>query len=382
MLPDVDDPLRARVLAALGLEVYFTTDPERADAVSAAGVEMARRLGDDEALAFCLACRHTAIFDPSHLHDRLDVAAELIEVGTRIANPEFALTGRVHRACDLLELARVDDARAEAAVCATLVEELGQPALRYFVLWFQSTLALLDGQFDDAEKLAQESFDLGVAAKHPDAAVVFGTQTVILAWQRGDTTELVEPTLDILTRVPDLPAWRSALALVLALGGRPEEARAELLRVAHGLGDLAFSSTFTPALVGLAEVARLLDEPAAAAPDLRRAGRLRRPDQRDQPEPQRDGPDQPRARRAGGVARRSDARGAAPGGCAGHERRIALTAACNPNPRRPRPRAARTAQSTATSSAPRELLDVALLDARELGMARVLLDALELKSKV
>ena len=212
VLPDEDDPLRARVLAALGLEVYFMSNQERANVVSAAGVDMARRLGDDDALAFCLACRHTAIFDPGHLDDRLEDAAELIEVGARIGNPEFVLTGHVHRACDLLELARVDEAREEAVIAATLVEELGQPALRYFVLWLQSTLALIEGLFEDAEKLAHESFELGVSANHPDAAVVHGTQLVVFAWQRGDTTALVEPTLDILTRVPDLPG--------LAVGAR------------------------------------------------------------------------------------------------------------------------------------------------------------------
>ena len=257
-----DDPLRARVLAALGLEVYFTSNQERANVVSAAGVEMARRLGDDEALAFCLACRHTAIFDPGHLHDRLEVAAELIEVGARIGEPRT----RAHRArAPRLRPARVGAGRrgpgGGRGVAATLVEELGQPALRYFVLWLQSTLALIEGLFEDAEKLAHESFELGVAANHPDAAVVYGTQLVIFAWQRGDTTALVEPTLDILTRVPDLPAWRSALALVLALGGRPEEARAELLRATQSLDNLTFTSTWTPALIGLAEVARLLDEP-------------------------------------------------------------------------------------------------------------------------
>ncbi|HXY91741.1 MAG TPA: AAA family ATPase, partial [Acidimicrobiia bacterium] len=178
VLPDADDPLRARVLAALGLEVYFTTAPERADEVSNAGVEMARRLGDDEALAYCLACRHTAIFDPDHLHDRMDVAAELVEVGARVGNPEFELTGHVHRACDLLELAHVDEARVEAEICAKLVDELGQPSHRYFVLWLQSTLALIEGNFSEAEELAKESFELGLAASHPDAAVVYGTQNV------------------------------------------------------------------------------------------------------------------------------------------------------------------------------------------------------------
>jgi len=185
---------------------------------------------------------------------------ELVEVGSRIGNPELVLTGHVHRACDLLELARVDDARADARVCATLVEELGQPAHRYFVLWLQSTLALLEGRFDDAEELAHESFELGLAASHPDAAVVFGTQAAVLGWQRGDTTPLVEATEDILARVPALPAWRAALALVLAFGSRRDDARALLHDVAGDLDALAFSSTWCGALVALTETARVLGD--------------------------------------------------------------------------------------------------------------------------
>ena len=221
VLPDEDGPLRARVLAALGLEVYFMSNQERANIVSAAGVDMARRLGDDEALAFCLACRHTAIFDPGHLDDRLQDAAELIEVGARIGNPEFVLTGHVHRACDLLESARVDEAREEAVVAATLVEELGQPALRYFVLWLQSTLALIDGLFEDAEKLAHESFELGVSANHPDAAVVHGTQLVVFAWQtrrhdRARRADARHPRRVCPTFPPGGRRWRSSSRSVAA----------------------------------------------------------------------------------------------------------------------------------------------------------------------
>jgi class 3 adenylate cyclase len=266
VLPDTDGPLRARVLAALGLEVYFTADQYRADALSTAGVEMARRLDDDEALAFCLACRHTAIFDPSHLADRLDVCGELIDVGARIGNPEFELTGHVHRACDLLESARVDEAREEAAICATLVEELGQPSHRYFVLWLQSTLALMEGRFRECEELARDSYELGLAANHPDAAVVYGTQLIVVAWQRGTTAELVAPTEDILARVPSLPAWRAALALVLAFGGRDDDARSLLYEVTGDLDMLAFSSTWLGALMALTETARVLGEAGAAPP--------------------------------------------------------------------------------------------------------------------
>jgi len=291
------------------------------------------------------------------------------------------LTGHVHRACDLLELARVDEAREEAVIAATLVEELGQPALRYFVLWLQSTLALIDGLFEDAEKLAHESFELGVSANHRDAAVVYGTQLVVFAWQRGDTTALVEPTLDILTRVPDLPAWRSALALVLALGGRPDDARAELRRVTQSLNNLTFTSTWTPALIGLAEVARQLDEPSVAA-------RLY--------EGLADYPDRMSVislslSEMGPISRALGVLAGLQGDHARAERHFAeALAICErisspPHTTRTQVELARVLLDRRADDdvdRARELLDVALPAARELGMGGVLLDILQLKSAV
>jgi len=266
VLPDDDSVLRSRVLAALALELYFTPEQQRGVTTSAEAIAMARRTEDDDALAFALACAHTAISDPAHLYERLATATELIEVGERAGNPELALVGHVHRACDLLELARVNDARSEADAAAQIVTELGQPMQRYFVIWLRSTLALLEGRFDEAEELAKEALDIGVAADHPDAMVVFGTQLVILGWQRGDTSHLLEAADQLLEEFPDLSAWPAAVALVRAVGGRPEEARALLHASVANLGALDFSAIWTAALLAFTEVARIVHEPEAAAP--------------------------------------------------------------------------------------------------------------------
>ena len=73
---------------------------------------MARRVGDDGALAFALAMRaHRDSPIPATSTTGSTVSTELIAVGERAGNPELAFVGHVHRACDLLELARVDEAR-------------------------------------------------------------------------------------------------------------------------------------------------------------------------------------------------------------------------------------------------------------------------------
>jgi hypothetical protein len=263
-LPDDDSVLRSRVLAALGLELFFTPDRRRGVTVSAAAVDMARRIADDEALAFALACRHTVISDPDHLTDRLAVADELIDVGGRVGNLELVLIGHIDCACDLLELAHVDEARAEAEVCDALVTELGQPVHRYFVVWLQSTLALLEGRFDDADALSHRALEIGLAADHPDAMVVWGSQAVVIGWQRGDLTHLVEPAERLMAELPDLKAFRSALALVMAMSGRTEAAEEQLDVVVSDLDEFSFTSNRVASMISLTEVARIVGRPDVA----------------------------------------------------------------------------------------------------------------------
>jgi tetratricopeptide (TPR) repeat protein len=265
-LPDDDTVLRSRVLAALSLELYFTPEQQRGITTGTEAIAMARRIDDDEALAFALACTHTAIFDPGHLEERLAVSTELIAVGERAGNPELALVGHVHRAGDLLELEQVDGARKETDAASAIVEQLGQPMQRYFVIWLQSTLALLEGRFDDAERLSNEALDIGIAANHPDAFVVWGTQAAVLAWQRGDTSHLLASARQLLDEFPDLSAWPAAVALVEVMAGEPEAARARLRAYAADLDVLEFNSIWTAAMLALTEVARITDARDAAGP--------------------------------------------------------------------------------------------------------------------
>jgi hypothetical protein len=261
-LPEEDSAIRSRVLAALGVELFFTSyeDNRRTEgAITSRGaVEMARRVGDDEALAFALASCHIASFDPDRLDDRLSVATELIDVAGRIANVELVLTGHIHRACDLLELARVDETRAEAEICEALVEELSQPVHRYFVVWLQSTIALLEGRLDDAEALSNDALQLGLAANHPDAIVVAGAQAVVIGWHRGNLDHLVQPAKQLLEDLPDLLSWRGPIALVMAMSGHVEDAEMHLRAVTSDLDTYHFSSNRKPTFIALVEVARMI----------------------------------------------------------------------------------------------------------------------------
>ena len=187
-------------------------------------------------------------------------------MGERAGNPELALVGHVHRACDLLELQRVDAARHETDAASAIVEQLGQPMQRYFVIWLQSTLALLEGRFDVAERLSNDALDIGIAANHPDALVVWGTQAAVLSWQRGDTSHLLASARQLLDDFPDLTAWPAAVALVEVMAGEPDAARERLRAYAADLDVLDFNSIWTAAMLALTEVARITDARDDARP--------------------------------------------------------------------------------------------------------------------
>ena len=184
-------------------------------------------------------------------------------------------------------------------MCATVVEDLGQPMQRYFVIWLQSTLALLEGRFADAERLSNEALSIGLAADHPDAMVVFGTQAAVLGWQRGDTSSLVVPARAAPRGVPG----------PLGLAGRAGAGRGGRRTVGRGVGAARtrpwpISMPSTSVRSGprrwsrSSEVCRILDRAGSRGADLRAARAVRRDAVRRQPQPFRDGPGQPGARRA------------------------------------------------------------------------------------
>ena len=126
-LGDDDSPLRARLLARLALELYYSGDPDRRLALSEQAVDLARRLGDPRTLATCLDARHYALWRPENVNERLEVAAELRRVAEETGDPELELEGAGWTVVDLLELGDVQGADIQIAAASKLAEALQRP---------------------------------------------------------------------------------------------------------------------------------------------------------------------------------------------------------------------------------------------------------------
>ena len=260
-----DSPLRARLLARLTLELYYAGSPDRRLALSEEAVALARRLGDPGTLAACLDARHYALWRPENVNERLEVAAELRRVAEQTGDPELELEGAGWTVVDLLELGDVQGADIQIAAASKLAEALQRPIWLWWTALLHGTRAQLDGRFDDAERLALETLEIGRRGQAENAGNYYAQAMFNIRREQGRLSEVEGSVRRFIELYPALVAWRAALAMLLLELGRPEEARAEFdALAAAGFEAIPRDANWLIAVTLLAEVGGALGDGARA----------------------------------------------------------------------------------------------------------------------
>ena len=261
-----ESALRARVLAHLAAELWYSGTPERRAALSLEAVEMARRVGDKRALTFALSSRHLALWGPENVEERLAVAGEVVRLATEVEDTERVLQGRAWQVVDFLEIGDIQAVDVGIALCGRLATELRQPGYLWWAAVFRGMRALLDGRFAAAEALIQEALAIGQHAQNENATQVFATQMFLLRREQGRLAELEPAFKGMVQQYPDIPSWRCGLAMLYTQVGRTEEARKEFERLARSdFADLPRDLFWLIGMVLLADVCCSLgDRPRAA----------------------------------------------------------------------------------------------------------------------
>ena len=309
-LPDEDTPLRARLLARMSLELYYAGEPELRLSLSEEAVGIARRIGDARTLATCLDARHYALWRPENVEERLDVAAELRRVAEQTGDPELELQGAGWTIIDLMELGDIPGVDIQIAAASKLAEALHRPIWLWWTSLFRGARAQLAGEFDEAERLAQETLAIGQRGQAENALHYYAQAMFNIRREQGRLAEVEGAVRGFIELYPAIPAWRSALALLLDRARAPGRG-ADRVR-AHGRRRFR----------GVPARRELADRDHADGRGVRRAVRQR-----------------PRGRavHAAGALRRPQ-RGRRP---QRHQQRLRLAAAGDPGHRPPRVRAGR-----------------------------------------
>jgi class 3 adenylate cyclase/DNA polymerase III delta prime subunit len=224
-LGESESALHARVMARLAVELYYTHERERREALSEEALRIARRVGDPSVLLVAMYSREKAIEGPDSVEERLVTASEMLELATNAGDRGMEFLSHHFRLATLLELGDIRGVDVELDACAHLAGELSQPVMLWQTCVFQAMRAMLAGRFEEGWHYAQEALELGQGSQGAIAAVHFGTQSFQYYWGTGSLAELEEPTRAFAQRYPS-SAWRAGLTFLYADTGREDKARA------------------------------------------------------------------------------------------------------------------------------------------------------------
>jgi len=263
-LPRSDSRLRANVLAHLVMEMVFSHDVDRRLALSREAIEMARRLGDAEALVTAFHCSHWAVGAPDMIDDRLANTREMLELAMQSGDDGIAFLAHNARFHCFMELGDAQQMARETEAMSQLAERSRQPVYRWHVDCVRVVRATLDGRFDEAERFADSALGHGMVRHNEYADFIFRfAQMVAIRWAQGRFDEVSEAVREHVARFPWIPHWRQALAA--AELGDTRTARMELERCARrDFAELPRDGLWILHLCSLAEACTLLaDAPRA-----------------------------------------------------------------------------------------------------------------------
>jgi class 3 adenylate cyclase/tetratricopeptide (TPR) repeat protein len=254
-------PLRSQLLTALATELYWE-DPTAADKLTLEALEMARQVGDDRGIAQALARRQfLAGNEPEGARRRLEEADELLELAQRMSDPDLEVRVHAYRIRAYLELGEVAPADRSLADYERLAGKLRQPQHLWHVPLLRATRALMDGRFDEAERLGEEALAGGERAGEPLALQFWAVQRALLLRHYGRIGEIRPAVAQMVERFPAVPAWRCALANLEAELGDVEGARrAYEPLAADDFAGIPYDSQWMVSLALIADVAAFLDD--------------------------------------------------------------------------------------------------------------------------
>jgi predicted ATPase len=263
VLSPQDSALRARLLARLSLELTFSDEPERTDALSGQAVAMARRLADPAALRGTIEARWMARWGPDGLEERIGLAAEILRLARETGDQDLELLGHAHQAASSLESGDAQMVQADIAAHARLVEELSAATNRWAAMTMRALRALLYGSFDDAERLANEAVSLEPG--RPNVMFTHLVQVALLRWEQGRLEELREELHMVVDQFPRAAFVRAWLSLAEVEVNHLEEARHGLRSLVEELPQQPRDGIWMPAVALASVLSVRLNEPEAAA---------------------------------------------------------------------------------------------------------------------
>jgi tetratricopeptide (TPR) repeat protein len=261
-----DGLLRVHLLSRLARALYWGEDVARRRGLIDEAIAMARRLGDQEALAIALGNCIPASRSPDTAELELGWIDELLSLPHTPG--ELVVLARSIEIDLLLERGALVAADAAIDSLEHHAERLRDVRARAYVPAHRARRAAMEGRYADVGRLIAEAYAVSRDIDESTIPLIVVGQRFGLEWLMGRMGE-VEPDLRrVAEALPYMQIWRAALATIhLAQGDRAEAERTFTRLAERDFADIARNNQWTITMT-------LISELCTALGDTARAGKL------------------------------------------------------------------------------------------------------------
>jgi len=260
-----DTALRVRLLARLGVALYWSANEERRLAVSAEAVAVARRLDDKRTLIYALVSRQGASSSPDRTEECVAIGEELFALAASLGERELVLPARIRHVGYLLELDDLVGSDLALATLEQIASDCHDPRAEAYVPLERSRRMALEGRFEAADQLTADAARVGARLQDSTIPLQAAAQITGMRWIQGRMSEMETELKHFADSRPAMPVYRAALALAACEAGHEPAARRELARLgADDFAKLPRDSVWLVSMALLAEVCWQLRDAAHA----------------------------------------------------------------------------------------------------------------------
>lgn len=260
---DVATDTRVQLMTDLANSAYFS-NPEFAEAVALDALAVAERSGSEATIARALTGLVQAVWAPDNASRRLDLSFRAQEAARRGGSVESQILALTYEAGALVELGRLQQAKAPLRYAEALAADVQIPRFRWWAAGWLAVLGFARGDLDDGP--FEAAFRLWAHPDRTDAFECYASQLAAHRMLTGRAGEIADAAVQMALNPEATSSHRAVAAAASAMAG-DEDRATELLEpfIVDGLPRRR-DATFGVTLAMLAEAASVCGTRSLAAP--------------------------------------------------------------------------------------------------------------------
>ena len=229
-LGGADSIERCRLMSKLGSVLYLRGDMELASRINSDAVAIARRVGDTRAIIDALGFEggHLSLNlaqAPERASERLEVLDEVLTLAEKLGDSNTLMKALGWHTFGYIEVG--DTVGFEKAL--DRLHELSETHQTPFWTWFSGSFntlrAILRGDFDLGERLAEDALEQSQTLQGVDGHGLYGIQMFTIRREQGRLAQVAPIMKRLLEDKPDDSVWRPGFAIIASDLGFEEQAR-------------------------------------------------------------------------------------------------------------------------------------------------------------